>query len=193
MSSQIIASTSSGTALNFSSDTSGVLEIKTGSGPTTAITVDASQRTMFPTTIGVGGATPSTSGSGITFPATQSASSDANTLDDYEEGTWTPIINTAGGGVTVVGTPSTGGSYTKIGRMVYLSGFLGASTSVSWNGAAVIVTGLPFSAATNPQQAGSAIVGATNAGSIVLAYTTNIYSAATTSATSYSFNVAYSV
>ena len=32
--------------------------------------------------IGVGGATPSTSGSGITFPATQSASSNANTLDD---------------------------------------------------------------------------------------------------------------
>ena len=32
--------------------------------------------------IGVGGATTSTSGSGISFPATQSASADANTLDD---------------------------------------------------------------------------------------------------------------
>ena len=39
----------------------------------------------FATTIGVGGATPAASGSGISFPATQSASSDANTLDDYEE------------------------------------------------------------------------------------------------------------
>jgi hypothetical protein len=46
--------------------------------------------------IGVGGATPSTGGKGITFPATQSASADANTLDDYEAGTWTP----AGNGVT---------------------------------------------------------------------------------------------
>ena len=44
------------------------------------------------TTIGVGGATPSTSGAGITFPATQSASTDANTLDDYEEGTFTPTV-----------------------------------------------------------------------------------------------------
>jgi hypothetical protein len=40
--------------------------------------------------IGIGGATPSASGTGITFPATASASTDANTLDDYEEGTWTP-------------------------------------------------------------------------------------------------------
>ena len=41
-------------------------------------------------TIGVGGTTPSASGAGISFPATQSTSTDANTLDDYEEGTWTP-------------------------------------------------------------------------------------------------------
>lgn len=45
------------------------------------------------TTFGVGGATPSASGAGITFPASQSASSDANTLDDYEEGTFTPAFN----------------------------------------------------------------------------------------------------
>ena len=32
----------------------------------------------------------SVTGTGISFPATQSASSDANTLDDYEEGAWTP-------------------------------------------------------------------------------------------------------
>jgi hypothetical protein len=65
-------------------DSSDELQIQTAE--TTAITVDSGQRTKFPTTIGVGGATPSTSGSGISFPATQSASSDANTLDDYEEG-----------------------------------------------------------------------------------------------------------
>jgi hypothetical protein len=44
------------------------------------------------TTMGVGAATPAASGAGITFPAAQSASSDANTLDDYEEGTWTPNV-----------------------------------------------------------------------------------------------------
>ena len=45
--------------------------------------------------IGVGGATPTSNGSGITFPATQSASTNANTLDDYEEGTWTPVLTFA--------------------------------------------------------------------------------------------------
>ena len=52
MSSKIIASTTSGTALNMSADTSGILEIQTGSTPTTAITIDASQN------VGIGTASP---------------------------------------------------------------------------------------------------------------------------------------
>jgi len=69
------------------------------------------------TTIGVGGATPAASGAGITFPATANLSSNANTLDDYEEGTWTPVYR----GSTVAGTvsySSRGGTYTKIGNTV---------------------------------------------------------------------------
>jgi len=50
MSSKIIASTSSGTALNMSADTSGILEIQTGSTPTTAVYVDASQNVGIGTT-----------------------------------------------------------------------------------------------------------------------------------------------
>jgi hypothetical protein len=73
----------------------------------------------FSTTIGVGGATPSASGAGITFPASQSASTDANTLDDYEEGTWTPTV--AGTSSAGVGTYSNQvGRYTKIGNRVYV-------------------------------------------------------------------------
>jgi hypothetical protein len=80
----------------------------------TAVTVDTGQRTKFPTTIGVGAATPSTSGIGITFPATENLSTNANTLDDYEEGTYTPAINQ----FTVSGTTTLTGSYTKIGNIV---------------------------------------------------------------------------
>lgn len=80
--------------------------------------LDASGTNKFATTIGVGNATPSASGAGITFPATQSASSNANTLDDYEEGTWTPTLR----GEATAGTPASGtGHYTKIGRFVYVS------------------------------------------------------------------------
>lgn len=70
---------------------------------------------VFANTIGVGGATASTSGSGITFPATQAASTNANTLDDYEEGTWTPT-DQSGAGISF--DAETAGSYTKIGNNV---------------------------------------------------------------------------
>jgi hypothetical protein len=56
-------------------------------------------------------------GTGITFPATQSASSDANTLDDYEEGSFTPTI--IGSSTSGTGTYSVQqGTYTKVGRAV---------------------------------------------------------------------------
>jgi hypothetical protein len=65
--------------------------------------------------IGLSTATPS-SGVGITFPATQSASSDANTLDDYEEGTYTPTFTS----MTVnSGSAVYSGKYTKIGNLCY--------------------------------------------------------------------------
>jgi hypothetical protein len=63
-----------------------------------------------------GGSTTAT-GTGIAFPATQSSSSDANTLDDYEEGTFTPTVSN----FTVSGTTTVTGAYTKIGRMVFVS------------------------------------------------------------------------
>jgi len=56
----------------------------------------------------------SNTGIGISFPATQSASTDANTLDDYEEGTWTPTVTA----VTTTGSPAYAGTYVKIGKQV---------------------------------------------------------------------------
>ena len=95
------------------------------------------------TTMGVGGATPSGSGSGITFPATQSASSDANTLDDYEEGTWTPADGSGAGLSFTIETPAT---YTKVGRLVTVSfGIIWPSTA---NTSSVNISGLPFTSAT---------------------------------------------
>jgi len=89
---------------------------------------------IIATTMGVGGATPSGSGSGITFPAAQSASSDANTLDDYEEGTWTPTSP-----VTLTASTNT---YRKIGSVVFLNAFISVSSNA--NGATFIINGLPF-------------------------------------------------
>jgi hypothetical protein len=92
----------------FSAISGGGLEIYTGSSPALRMSVNAYG-------IGLGTAVPS-SGTGITFPATQSASSNANTLDDYEEGTWTPTIT---GSTSGSGSPAPSGtSYLKVGRVV---------------------------------------------------------------------------
>ena len=82
--------------------------------------------------------------SGITFPATQVLSTDPNTLDDYEEGTFTP---------TIIGTSTAGtgtyslqlGVYTKIGRQVFFT------ITIAWSAHTgtgnIGVRGLPFTAA----------------------------------------------
>ena len=94
--------------------------------------------------ISVGNATPTTSGAGITFPATQSASSDANTLDDYEEGTWTPVISgSTSAGVGVYSSQV--GKYTKIGNTVFISADLAWSAHTGTGN--INVTGLPFTSA----------------------------------------------
>jgi hypothetical protein len=93
-------------------------------------------------TLALQGATPQ-SGTGITFPATQSASSNANTLDDYEEGSFTP---------TAIGTSTAGtgtyttqvGKYTKIGNSVQFTIAL-AWTAHTGTGS-LNIAGLPFSA-----------------------------------------------
>jgi hypothetical protein len=90
--------------------------------------------------LGIGGATATTSGTGITFPATQSASSNANTLDDYEEGTWTPTFTLGGGSVTY--TTRTG-TYTKVGRLVTLQILIVVNTASSPSGT-LEITSLPF-------------------------------------------------
>jgi hypothetical protein len=104
------------------------------------------------TTMGVGGATPSGSGSGITFPATQSASSDANTLDDYEEGTWTPVLR-FGGATTGITYSTQNGSYIKVGKNIFITLYILLSSKGSATGIASI-TGLPFSNAFTPAVVG---------------------------------------
>ena len=131
MSVTINASTSTG--LVQSADTSGEIELQ--SNGTTALKVNTNEGIQILNCLGVGNATPSTSGAGITFPATQSASTDANTLDDYEEGTWTPT----GNGITLT---NNGSFYTKIGRLVYISADITFPNTA--NGSAADIGGLPF-------------------------------------------------
>jgi hypothetical protein len=78
----------------------------------------------------------------IKFPATQNASANANTLDDYAEGTFTPGITFGAAAVGMTFTTQTG-EYTKIGNRVFFSCTVTLSAKGSSTGAALL-TGLPF-------------------------------------------------
>jgi len=100
-----------------------------------------------------GGSTSAT-GTGIAFPATQSASTDANTLDDYEEGTWTPVV---GGSTSTSGQSYLVqvGKYTKIGRQVTVTYQLALSNKGTMTGTYAQIQGFPFSTGTDSQTSGS--------------------------------------
>lgn len=83
----------------------------------------------------------------IEFPATQVPSADANTLDDYEEGTFTPTIAFGGASTSVVYTTQTG-VYTKIGNFVFFNIALAISNNGSATGDTTIGT-LPFTPGVN--------------------------------------------
>lgn len=76
----------------------------------------------------------------IAFPPTQISSSNANTLDDYEEGTWTPAD---GSGASLTFTTPLG-NYVKIGRVVHIWGTMVYPATA--NGSAAAISGLPFTA-----------------------------------------------
>lgn len=94
-----------------------------------------------------------TTQSQIEFPATQSPSTNANTLDDYEEGTFDAAFSSTGGSITI--DPNyTKMMYTKIGRLVTITGQVRVSAISSPTGE-VAITGLPFTNTSSPQQAPS--------------------------------------
>lgn len=81
----------------------------------------------------------------LKFPATQNASSNANTLDDYEEGTWTPAITFATPGDLNVVYSEQAGVYTKVGLSVILTYGVQTSTFTHTTAAGALrISGLPF-------------------------------------------------
>jgi hypothetical protein len=125
---RLYATASSAASLNLNrlTSTGEVAIFKYASTPIAAINITSNGATYTGT-------------NGITFTATQTASADANTLDDYEEGTFTATFRIGG---TSNGTAT--GTYTKIGRVVtYDINFFNGSYTKSGTGA-LTITGMPF-------------------------------------------------
>jgi len=82
-----------------------------------------------------------TSNAGIVF---NNSSALANsTLNDYETGTWTPTLTPGGGTLTAY---TSAGTYTKVGRNVFINGYVSITTAGTASGA-MIVGALPFTTA----------------------------------------------
>lgn len=92
--------------------------------------------------------------SGVNFPGAQDASADVNTLDDYEEGTFTPTWTPATTGSFTIGyNSSTTGNYVKVGSKVYVQGHVHVTTFTSGTGTGQMgISGLPFTAGTQAHQ-----------------------------------------
>tara|TARA_E500000305_G_C3942160_1_gene197998 strand:+ start:24 stop:548 length:525 start_codon:yes stop_codon:yes gene_type:complete len=95
----------------------------------------------------------STAGKGVHLGVTSATSS--NLLDDYEEGTFTPVLN-FGGSTTGIQYNAQVGQYTKIGDRVYLDIkiYLSSDGGGASSGNATI-TGIPFTTNSNNQYTAS--------------------------------------
>ena len=92
-----------------------------------------------------------TAGKGICLGVT--SNTDSNTLDDYEEGTWTCAAATDSGSITV-NTSYNLGYFTKIGNLCTVQGYFTVSAISSPSGD-MHLTGLPFTSAAASEGAAS--------------------------------------
>ena len=119
-------------------NTTTLVDVKDGDGGTTFALKLATDK------IQVNGSIDLTGGQ-IKFPASQSASADGNTLDDYETGNWTPILaEYADIDDNMALHADSGGIYTKIGDMVTCSCYIQVTGADDADNAAMGVHGLPF-------------------------------------------------
>jgi hypothetical protein len=116
-----------------------VFKISNGALPAEAMRIVSNGGLQLTRGVGVSNTTPEASG--VSFPATAVAVADSNTLDDYEEGSWTPVVTFTGGNGDLT-TSEAVGVYTKIGRMVQIAFNVEFSETTALTN--LTITGVPF-------------------------------------------------
>ena len=112
----------------------------------TGVTTDSGNVTITDGNLTFGGA-----GHGVHLGVTSATA--ANLLDDYEEGTWTPVCRNASySSGTIIGIYTPTASYTKIGRIVNLQFTIRRNDGASLSDV-LFVTGLPFTSSSSAMAA----------------------------------------
>lgn len=139
------------TSIINASQITGVLPVLNGGTGVTAktgtgnVVLSAAPTLSGDVTLSTGNAIQGTAAKGINFTAnTPSAGMTSQLLNWYEEGTWTP---NQGSGLTVVGTFSSSGTYTRIGRQITLSAVFNGSTSIAVAANSPLCTNAPSAVA----------------------------------------------
>jgi len=128
-----------------------------GTAKTIVLNTDATNRLSIAqagdVTVNTGNLVIGTAGKGIDFSAATpdgTGSTGSEVLDDYEEGTWTPAVTS---GTVAVGS----NKYVKIGKMVYLTAWIGSISDLT-SSTEFEVTGIPFTVDTSADNAVSGAV-----------------------------------
>jgi hypothetical protein len=133
-----------------SSTTTGAAVISGGLGVAGAINAGAASSITGNLTLSSGNLIVS-SGNGIDFSATANSSGTMTSelLNDYEEGTWSPVYASESGTLgTVTYDAATAGTYTKVGRQVTVVGYILTDAFAAGTGSGGMrITGLPFTVA----------------------------------------------
>jgi hypothetical protein len=143
----ILANSGGGTTLNFAvtENTGGIIDASENA---------TARNILFKTggterwRINASGNLVAGSGLGINFGAvpTSGPSPSSSTLDDYEEGTWTPVFAPNSGSFTTATTYVYFAKYTKVGNVVTANCYIRTDGTLDTTGGsgAVVIQGLPF-------------------------------------------------
>jgi hypothetical protein len=145
-------------------------------------------------TVTAGNLVQGTAAKGVNFTAnTPAAGMTSQLLNWYEEGTWTP---NQGSGLTVVGAFTSSGTYTRVGRLVTVTGKLTGATSIACTAVGLLSSNLPFTSAATVISTGGLINASVTSSGItwVNPTSTEVYSASAVTATgSIYFSVGYHI
>ena len=135
----------------------GAMEFYTGNADGDSSTMRISIASAGDVTVSTGDLIMGTSGKGISFAAHGQASGmSSELLDDYEEGTWTPVLDSSTAD-SIDAYDGQEGRYTKVGNLVTAMAYIDGGTKGTVSGTVMRVSGLPFAPTGSPGYSACAI------------------------------------